>query len=83
MDILRIEWRTFGALKWLFAGIVADFSYELLDAGRSVLIEELREALLRRFASSEVPEERRKQATRAINLFAHLWVGIFPQSSLC
>ncbi|MCJ1435956.1 hypothetical protein MMC27_005332 [Xylographa pallens] len=72
IDILRIEWHTFGALKWLFAGIVADFSYELLDAGRSFLIEESREALLKHFASSELPEKRRKRATYAIVLFAHL-----------
>ncbi|MCJ1396024.1 hypothetical protein MMC18_008911 [Xylographa bjoerkii] len=72
IDSFRIEWHRFGALKWLFAGIVADFSYELLDAGRSVLIEESREALLRHFASSEVPEKRRKWATRAIALFENL-----------
>ena len=72
IDILRIEWHTFGPLKWLFGGIVADFSYELLDAGRSVLIEESREALLKHFACSEMPEKRRKRVTYAIVLFAHL-----------
>ncbi|MCJ1287182.1 hypothetical protein MMC26_006530 [Xylographa opegraphella] len=82
VDILRIEWHTFGALKWLFTGIVADFSYELLDAGRSVLIEEAREALLKHFASAEVPENRRKRVTSAIVLFSYLWVIVFLHSSI-
>ncbi|MCJ1405645.1 hypothetical protein MMC11_008874, partial [Xylographa trunciseda] len=72
VDILRTEWHQFGALKWLFAGVVADFGYELLDAGRSVLIEESREALLRHFASSEVSENRRRRAIRAIAFFEHV-----------
>ena len=77
MDILRIEWNRYGALKWLCAGVVADFTYELLDAGRSVLIEESREALLRLLAASDVPEKRRRWVTNAITLIEHLYVQTY------
>lgn len=76
-----MEWRRFGYLKWLFAGVPAAFAFELLDAGRSVAIEETRDALLNRLGTSNLPERLRRWAERFIYAVEQLYADVlFSQS---
>ncbi|MCJ1471836.1 hypothetical protein MMC13_000477 [Lambiella insularis] len=71
-EVVRMEWRRFGPLKWLFAGVPAAFVFEILDAGRGVVIEEIRDALLNHLGESSLPEKQRRWACRAIYVLEQL-----------
>ena len=71
---MRVEWKRFGPLRFLFSGVPASFAFVLLDAACNVGIDALREVLLRHYASSDPPRKQRKWATRMINLLGIAYV---------
>lgn len=67
LQINSIRGRNSGVFKLFWAGLPAVFIFEVLDLGRELVIDELRDNLMHRFVSPLQPEDRNRRIMMAIS----------------